>query len=160
MEGKCCSMCGEVKPLADFTRRQAKCRPCHAVYNKQYRDAHRAKMNEYSNKYISSEKGKATQKRYRETQKGRDAARMKEHRRRANLASNGVYEITDKDMRHLLAQPCAHCGAEGQHIDHIIPIKRGGRHSIGNLQMLCQRCNSSKHKKTMTEWRAFLLAAA
>ncbi|MFF8817799.1 HNH endonuclease [Leucobacter sp. NPDC015123] len=37
---------------------------------------------------------------------------------------------------------------------HIIPIARGGRHSVGNLAPSCKRCNRNKQIKFITEWRA------
>ena len=36
----------------------------------------------------------------------------------------------------------------------IMPIIRGGRHSIGNLLPACGSCNSSKGAKLLVEWRA------
>lgn len=33
------------------------------------------------------------------------------------------------------------------HLDHIIPLSRGGRHEIDNVQWLCQPCNGSKRVK-------------
>ena len=41
---------------------------------------------------------------------------------------------------------CAYCGTdEGEmHIDHIIPRKAGGDHSLDNLQVLCKSCNLRK----------------
>ena len=48
---------------------------------------------------------------------------------------------------------CAHCGSEGKlHVDHILPLSRGGSNELENLQMLCAPCNQSKHTKTMDEW--------
>lgn len=37
-------------------------------------------------------------------------------------------------------------------IDHIIPLSRGGRHSIENLVAACKPCNSSKWAATPDEW--------
>jgi 5-methylcytosine-specific restriction endonuclease McrA len=81
----------------------------------------------------------------------------KSHKRRARLRGNGVFQVTEKELIRLYASPCAHCGAiENVTIDHVIPVARGGRHSIGNLQPLCLSCNSSKNARTMAEWKYFL----
>lgn len=46
---------------------------------------------------------------------------------------------------------CAQCGSELEGrdwtIDHIIPVSKGGDHSIGNLQSMCRSCNGSKQDK-------------
>ena len=38
------------------------------------------------------------------------------------------------------------------HVDHMLPISRGGSNGPKNLQLLCQPCNNSKGAKTMDEW--------
>lgn len=55
---------------------------------------------------------------------------------------------------------CAYCGVSltdiPMHIDHIIPLSRGGRHSPENLCASCGPCNLSKNNKTAEEfmlWR-------
>lgn len=49
---------------------------------------------------------------------------------------------------------CAYCGVKDVkfHIDHIIPISRGGRNELANLCVACQPCNHSKYNKTLEEW--------
>lgn len=52
-------------------------------------------------------------------------------------------------------QQCAYCGGSegGIHMDHVIPLSRGGRHAIGNVLPACQRCNLSKGAKLVAEWK-------
>ena len=47
---------------------------------------------------------------------------------------------------------CQYCGkympdGVGLHIDHIIPISKGGKTVPSNLQVLCSKCNGSKSNK-------------
>ena len=50
---------------------------------------------------------------------------------------------------------CVYCGAtEGPfHLDHVLPWSRGGQHTVENLVVACQRCNSAKADMTPEEWR-------
>ena len=47
---------------------------------------------------------------------------------------------------------CQHCGKYmpdevGIHVDHIVPISKGGKTVPSNLQVLCSKCNGSKSNK-------------
>jgi hypothetical protein len=54
---------------------------------------------------------------------------------------------------------CQYCGSKKKplHCDHIMPISRGGSNDPSNLIAACQRCNLSKHDKTLQEWRPSLV---
>jgi len=39
---------------------------------------------------------------------------------------------------------CQNCGAPGHHVDHIIPVSKGGGDTMDNLRALCAACNLSK----------------
>jgi 5-methylcytosine-specific restriction endonuclease McrA len=48
---------------------------------------------------------------------------------------------------------CAYCGCGGNlTMDHVVPLIRGGRHSVGNIIPACRSCNSSKGGKFIIEW--------
>lgn len=50
----------------------------------------------------------------------------------------------------LYGKRCAVCGAcYDLTIDHILPISRGGRTTINNLQLLCKRHNEEKDAEIM-----------
>lgn len=56
---------------------------------------------------------------------------------------------------------CNYCACElsfkdrrAWHIDHVIPLARGGMHEIGNLVIACASCNLRKHDRTPDEWAA------
>lgn len=64
-------------------------------------------------------------------------------------------------IKKLLSQnECSYCHYTLQyakkHIDHIIPVKRGGSNDNSNLCISCSWCNEQKHTMTGDEYRAYL----
>lgn len=50
---------------------------------------------------------------------------------------------------------CVYCGTElgrSAHLDHIIPLAKGGAHTDDNVQLLCPDCNLSKGAKMPEEF--------
>ena len=49
------------------------------------------------------------------------------------------------------AKVCYWCGinlkGKATHIDHYIPISKGGEHTLSNLVASCDKCNLIKHAK-------------
>jgi hypothetical protein len=80
---------------------------------------------------------------------------IKSARRRARKAANGTFLVTTKDLKKIMSKPCFYCQGPATHLEHVLPIVLGGRHSIGNLVASCRACNLSKHKKTIMEWRVY-----
>lgn len=50
---------------------------------------------------------------------------------------------------------CAYCGdgATVLHMDHVVPLSKGGRHGIGNVVPACHGCNMAKGSKFLAVWR-------
>ena len=40
------------------------------------------------------------------------------------------------------------------HIDHIVPLSRGGGHARANIAPICRSCNSRKHTRLLSEMAA------
>lgn len=75
-------------------------------------------------------------------------------KRRLKLRQNGIFKVLDKEFRKLTNSNCFYCGSKDNlTLDHILPIARGGRHSIGNLITACKPCNCQKNKRTIVEWK-------
>jgi 5-methylcytosine-specific restriction endonuclease McrA len=77
--------------------------------------------------------------------------------RRARQRGLAAYKVTVRDWVRLCRRfddRCAYCGGLGPlHREHVVPVSRGGQHSIGNLLPACQKCNLSKGRKLLVEWR-------
>jgi len=66
------------------------------------------------------------------------------------------YLVTSKEIEQMISKPCFYCNQSGSsHLDHIVPLSRGGSHSIGNLIGACAKCNLTKNAKTIMEWRLY-----
>ncbi|MXV92633.1 MAG: HNH endonuclease [Chloroflexi bacterium] len=66
-------------------------------------------------------------------------------RQRAILRAN--YADWQTELTATYGERCANCGAvEGLTLDHVLPIARGGRSTLDNLQLLCGECNRLKGK--------------
>lgn len=83
-----------------------------------------------------------------------DKVRNKNAARRSRLKQAKTFYITNKEINKLINSPCFYCGSKNQpSLDHIVPLARGGDHSIGNLTTACKPCNSSKGDSFITEWK-------
>lgn len=74
----------------------------------------------------------------------------------ARKLGTDVRLVTRRDLERLIYRHrglCAYCQLKPwKHIDHVIPLARGGRHAIGNLLPACQDCNQSKGAKLLAGW--------
>ncbi len=127
---------------------------------KEYNKKNKEHIKEYKKEYYQKNKEhikeyyKEYNKEYCKTDRGKQVIKNRSHKRRALKRKASVHTISAKFMRKLdNILFCCHCGCKltERHIDHIIPLSRGGRHSEGNLQVLCPRCNLSKHNKLEIE---------
>ncbi|MFF3928267.1 HNH endonuclease [Streptomyces hirsutus] len=86
------------------------------------------------------------------------AAQYKASRRAWEQLNPDSVGIASKDWRKLVRHyrhRCTYCGGNdgGIHMDHVVPLSRGGRHAIGNVLPACQGCNLSKGAKLVAEWK-------
>ncbi len=84
-------------------------------------------------------------------------------RRRAVVANAHAALVTDRDLRRLKERQrncCAYCGQrKALTLEHVVPLARGGAHSIGNLLWACRSCNCSKRQRLLIEWRYIRMCA-
>lgn len=136
---------------------RAECKKCVGIssteYNLENPEVHKKSSRKY--RLANPEKVKAANLKWYLSNP--EKVRHNENARRAKKLSNGVFKITSKELKKLYQSPCIYCGSRDSiHADHVIPIAKGGVHSIGNLVPACRKCNQSKGSKLLTEWKASL----
>jgi 5-methylcytosine-specific restriction endonuclease McrA len=174
---KTCIKCQVSKPVDCFHKcssakdgLQGKCKVCVKKYTAQYYLDNLEQIKSSSKKYVldNPEKHKTNNKKWRLANPAKVKASVTKHRlanlekyrhvasaRRARKLANGVFKISTKELKKLYNSPCSYCGSKDSiEMDHVIPLVKGGRHSIGNLVPACAKCNRSKHDKLLVEWRA------
>ena len=114
------------------------------IYAKTFREAHREEINAKKRKYY---------------QDHREQCLLVMHRRRAIKQKATVSGFNEKAWLESQAQPyhCYLCGKiirknQKLHIDHRIPVSRGGAHATWNLGLTHAKCNLEKSSKTPFEY--------
>ena len=167
-----CTQCGEARSLTDFrlnsTRRwrQRVCIPCertrareYAVqYRKDHHDQTLAAVRRWRSVPENRARGVARTAAYQKAhpEKAIDIA----HRRR--LRKGATCSPTTRDYITRLRASVSYCmycgkpfGVATPHIDHMMPLSRGGNHAESNLTIACAFCNISKGDRTPEEFAAY-----
>jgi hypothetical protein len=83
-------------------------------------------------------------------------------KRRAAIKNLKMENFTLEDLESHLSKfksLCVYCGKNYEHLDHVIPISKGGAHTLNNLVPSCAQCNFSKNNKILfKEWNPKKLA--
>ena len=104
-------------------------------------------------------KGLEYRQRYGTDEHFRQAERCRVRRARARgiaVVDDGT--LTGSVLRRLFgdALQCPYCDepmeSRGKSLDHLVPLSKGGEHSILNVVVCCRRCNSRKHARTALEF--------
>lgn len=104
------------------------------VYSKRYRDKNKEKISKQSKLYKKTDIAIISNKNYK-------------HSRRSRIKKG---DVTNKQLLELQqsAKTCYWCNKSlkntQKHIDHYVPFKKGGLHTLSNLVVSCSSCNLSK----------------
>ena len=134
-------------------------------YGKQYHKDNKEKVNKWVRQYYLDNKERIrdrNKKHHHDNKNNEDYIASKtnaRHKRRALIitSSDGTVPINifplNKELRELLELQifkCYSCScdiSDNKHLDHHVPLSKGGTHSIDNVVWLCPTCNLQKHAK-------------
>jgi len=120
---------------------------------KNYRDKNKEKVKKFKSAWHQKNYPniKVRVKKYSKTQSGIESRRLADRRKRALKISTADGTITKKSLQELLKKQdnkCYHCESkldETKHLDHYIPLSKGGIHSMDNVVWSCPHCNLTKN---------------
>lgn len=126
------------------------------VYSLRYQHSHPDRIRAFSRRYrrdnieLLREKGRV----YVATHPTINAAQRRNYlaRKRAAEGTHTAADIQAQLKRQ--KRKCYWCGCklDKYHVDHVIPLSRGGWNDPSNLVIACPRCNDSKGAKLPHEW--------
>jgi formylmethanofuran dehydrogenase subunit E len=159
---KTCTKCKEAKPLSEFhirrslNRERTVCKACNKQYTRDWRAKHPEEAQD-----------KTLRWRRDNPEAFRLSQRVHENKRRALKKNSKTSFRTEDVMLQMRAQTdkrgivhCWWCNApldDHYHIDHRIPITKGGSNDASNIVLVHPRCNMSKSDKMPWEWNGRLL---
>jgi 5-methylcytosine-specific restriction endonuclease McrA len=149
-----CRRCGERKSISDFHRDRTMpdglnpyCKVCVKVYQRANADA----QNQYGHDWQQANTEKVRRYSREWAQRNREfvSQRGRLYRARKAGAEGTFTRIEWLALADWFGNACLACGRTDIHIDHVVPLIRGGTNWLENLQPLCPSCNTSKKDKTI-----------
>lgn len=162
---KHCPKCNTIKPVAEFNKSRARlsgldshCRACisekHRRYHAENRELRTVKSRAW--RQANPEAVKAIHRRHTAKPEFLAKARIYSAARRARERDQFVEDVDATVVFDRDEGICGICGdpalRDDFHVDHIIPLSRGGDHSYANTQVAHPVCNSRKHNKLPEEY--------
>lgn len=167
---RCCSKCKKTKLVEDFSvnnrspdKRRSWCKECFnkqaKSYNKKYVDENHVHELERHRNYHDENREIINERARIRNSEDPVPRRNSIHKRRLNKINQSPIsseKIIFDDWQKLITKhnnSCAYCGTSDRKLtmDHVVPLSRGGLHSIENLLPACLSCNVSKGNRLLSE---------
>lgn len=147
---KACIKCGKSKPLSEYHRRGSgyrnECKPCRAEIKRIWRAKNSERLNEYNRQWKRNNP---------------EMVRARKRHRRAVLAGVPSEVYTVDEILSMYGSHCHICGEgidlkaprgagsgsnweRGLHLDHVIPLSKGGHDLASNVMPAHALCNLRK----------------
>lgn len=170
-----CNQCKLNKPKVDFYKRDSgtylKCKECCKANAKKsyednkesvkqrtkaYKTLHKENNTEIHKKLLHN--NKVRQAEYQKTAQGKLVNAAAQHLRRLQIKGN-VSDVTTEKLKELQGTQedcCFYCFSKlnytkprAVHLDHIVPLSKGGLHRMDNVVWSCSTCNMQKSNKVL-----------
>lgn len=171
---KKCTYCKQVLPADKFSKNRSRldglhnvCRDCNSEYERDYRKSNWDELSEKRRRRerLNPEMVRARRHRW-------EASHPEQHRAIRNaifrkryarkVASNGQHSAKDVELQFQSQKGlCWWCGLpldpNNYHVDHRIPLAKGGSNDARNICIAHPKCNQEKHNKMPWEYNGRLL---
>ncbi len=130
-------------------------------YYSENRDVIKANVTKYSkaNRDVHRRANEKYRKAHPELHTRREA-RRRAIKRNATIGDLAAIVAWESKWRSKKTVACHWCRKRVKttdvHIDHVVPLSKGGAHSVENLCVSCAKCNVTKNAKMPEDWNASL----
>lgn len=145
-----CVECARIKDVESRPRRMEYFKD----YHKRNPDKTKAAQDKWRAANVEKRRASDKERRQNPEHKKRRAAHQRARSQRQRAAGCELRAVDIDSMLDRQRWKCATCEKKlsDYHVDHIVPIARGGTGEPGNLQILCPTCNMKKGAKDPIEW--------
>ena len=153
---KQCTQCKEKKSLSEFIKKgngfSAFCKVCQAKHSKEWYSGNREKKLSKAKEWVEKNKSRMAELTAKWYRNNPEKVKARNHNRRAR-EKQADGKFTEKEFKELCQKyenKCLCCGKHGNLTpDHVVPLCKGGKNTIDNIQPLCLTCNLKKARKTI-----------